>query len=111
MGLLQYEEGLWAEELLDDACDALRPDVVALTDAFDFPDRLLNSTIGRQDGKVYESLFDEARRSALNQPPDLEEKGGVPVYLKVLEHRLDKESPGSLGGEPGYPLAAARRAG
>ena len=33
---------------------ALRPDAVALVDAFDFPDAILNSPLGREDGNVYE---------------------------------------------------------
>ena len=31
-------------------CEDLRPDTIALTDAFDFPDRVLNSALGRADG-------------------------------------------------------------
>ena len=33
------------------------PVVLALTDAFDFPDRILNSALGRADGNVYEQLL------------------------------------------------------
>jgi len=35
----------------------IRPDAVALVDAFDFPDNILNSSIGRFDGNIYESLL------------------------------------------------------
>ena len=35
----------------------LRPNAVALVDAFEFPDNVLNSAIGRYDGKVYEALY------------------------------------------------------
>jgi acyl-CoA oxidase len=38
-----------------------------LVDAFDFPDHVLSSAIGRYDGNVYEALFDAAQRSTLNQ--------------------------------------------
>ncbi|KAK0524752.1 hypothetical protein OC842_005731 [Tilletia horrida] len=44
----------------------LRPNAVALVDAFKLPDYLLNSALGRSDGKVYESLFDFALREPLN---------------------------------------------
>ena len=44
----------------------LRPDAVALVDAFDYPDKVLKSTIGRYDGNVYEALFDAAKKSTLN---------------------------------------------
>jgi len=63
----------------------LRPDVVSLVDAFDIPDRVLNSTIGRADGNVYEALFEAAQRSTLNQ---VEPFMG---YKEVLQPYLDLE--------------------
>ena len=46
----------------------LRPHAVKLVDAWSIPDFLLNSALGRYDGKVYEELFDMAhRRNPLNQ--------------------------------------------
>lgn len=30
---------------------------IALTDAFDIPDRVLNSTIGKYDGNIYEGML------------------------------------------------------
>ena len=46
---------------------ALRPDAVALVDAFDFTDHGLCSVLGRYDGQVYENLFKWAQSSRLNQ--------------------------------------------
>lgn len=43
--------------------DSLRPNAVALVDAFDIPDRVLNSALGRYDGKVYETLYELAKKS------------------------------------------------
>jgi len=63
--------------------DSLRPDAVALVDAFDFPDRVLASTIGRHDGNVYEALYEAAKKSPLNQVDPFE------GYEKVLRPRLD----------------------
>ena len=40
------------------ALTATRPNAVALVDAFEFPDNVLNSAIGRHDGRVYESLYE-----------------------------------------------------
>lgn len=40
----------------------LRPHVVPLVDAWCIPDYLLDSALGRYDGKVYEDLFDRAHR-------------------------------------------------
>ena len=45
---------------------ALRPDAVALVDAFDFTDHGLCSVLGRYDGQVYEYLF-KFKSSRLNQ--------------------------------------------
>jgi acyl-CoA oxidase len=47
--------------------NAIRPNVVALVDAFDIPDRVLNSAIGRFDGNVYEALYKSAQLSSLNK--------------------------------------------
>ncbi|XP_066268561.1 peroxisomal acyl-coenzyme A oxidase 1-like [Branchiostoma lanceolatum] len=45
----------------------LRPDAVALVDAFDFPDGILKSVLGRYDGNVYEHLLEWAKASPLNK--------------------------------------------
>ncbi|XP_019632781.1 PREDICTED: peroxisomal acyl-coenzyme A oxidase 1-like [Branchiostoma belcheri] len=45
----------------------LRPDAVALVDAFDFRDGILNSILGRYDGNVYEHLLEWAKASPLNK--------------------------------------------
>ena len=54
-------------------------------DAFDIPDRVLNSTIGRKDGNVYEALYEAAKKSTLNQ---IEPFDG---YDEVLKPRLDQQ--------------------
>jgi acyl-CoA oxidase len=46
---------------------ALRPNAVALVDAFDFTDRLLGSVLGRYDGQVYDNLYKWALNSPLNK--------------------------------------------
>lgn len=62
---------------------ALRVDAVALTDAFEFPDNVLNSALGRHDGKVYEALYEAAKASPLNsQDP-------FPGYEEHLKPILD----------------------
>jgi acyl-CoA oxidase len=46
----------------------LRPHAVKLVDAWAVPDWLLESALGRYDGKVYEELFEKAhRRNPLNK--------------------------------------------
>lgn len=105
LGLLQYEEAMGAEEVLEEACVELRPDLVAITDAFDFPDRVLNSALGREDGNVYEALFAEARRSALNL--DFDGKPvEVPSFVRAMEGRLDTSILAWRNGLP--PTATAK---
>ena len=67
----------------------LRDDCIPLTDAFDFPDKVLKSTIGRYDGNVYEALFDAAQKSTLNRTDPFD---GYKEYLKPhLNHELLKK--------------------
>ena len=88
LGLISADEAELAEHAAQQLCARLRPDIVPLTDAFDFPDRVLNSALGRHDGNVYEQLFLEAKRSALNMTPD-GKTIEVPSYIKVMEPYLD----------------------
>lgn len=46
---------------------SLRPNAVALVDAFGFDDYSLNSALGRADGDVYAALLSMAQGSPLNQ--------------------------------------------
>jgi len=70
-GVLQ--DGYLIPALLDVISDGvllllerLRPNVVALVDAFDFTDDYLQSILGRCDGQVYENLYKWAAASPLN---------------------------------------------
>jgi len=45
----------------------IRPDAVSLVDAFGNSDVQLGSTLGRYDGDVYEAIYEEAKKSPLNQ--------------------------------------------
>lgn len=73
------------QHALEVALDTLRPDCVALVDAFDFPDSVLNSTIGRKDGNVYEALYEAAKRSNLNR------EDPFVGYTQLWSPRLDKD--------------------
>eukprot|EP00300_Choanocystis_sp_HF-7_P036644 c52510_g1_i1.p1 GENE.c52510_g1_i1~~c52510_g1_i1.p1 ORF type:complete len:724 (+),score=107.53 c52510_g1_i1:88-2172(+) len=64
-------------ELLRD----LRPDAVPLVDAFNFPDFLLNSSLGRADGAVYESLMESALACPTNTAP---ERNGFAEHLRPV---------------------------
>lgn len=65
---------------------AIRPDAVPLVDAFGFLDSQLKSTLGREDGMVYEAIYEEARRNPLNQ-----EAGGKMVGWDNYKTVLDLE--------------------
>lgn len=40
---------------------------VGIVDGFDIPDRVLCSVLGCYDGNIYERIFNEAKKSPLNQ--------------------------------------------
>ena len=66
-----------------DACGALRPDVVGLTDVFDYPDGLLRSPLGVRSGDVYRQYFAAARACEVN-----EEGGVTPYWAGLVKCRL-----------------------
>ncbi|XP_060774936.1 peroxisomal acyl-coenzyme A oxidase 1 isoform X2 [Neoarius graeffei] len=63
----------------------IRPNAVALVDAFDYCDEMLNSTLGRYDGNVYESMFEWAKRAPLNRT---EVHESYYKYMKPLQSKL-----------------------
>uniref|UniRef100_A0A8C2W3I7 Acyl-coenzyme A oxidase n=1 Tax=Chinchilla lanigera TaxID=34839 RepID=A0A8C2W3I7_CHILA len=63
----------------------IRPNAVALVDAFDFKDMTLGSVLGRYDGNVYENLFEWAKKSPLNKT---EVHESYHKYLKPLKSNL-----------------------
>ena len=84
-GIIQPEQFVLIRQTLDANMDLIRPNCVALVDAFDIPDNVLNSTIGRYDGNVYEALVQASCKSSLNRKDPFE---GYEQYLKPL---LDKD--------------------
>ncbi|TMW42313.1 hypothetical protein DOY81_012606 [Sarcophaga bullata] len=54
---------------LQSCLQRLRPNAVALVDAFDIDDRILDSALGAWDGNVYERMFEAAKKSPLNKEP------------------------------------------
>lgn len=55
------------QQKLEDSLAAVRPNAVGIVDSFDIPDMVLGSALGAYDGNVYERLFEEAKKSPLNQ--------------------------------------------
>ncbi|KAK7091567.1 peroxisomal acyl-coenzyme A oxidase 1-like [Littorina saxatilis] len=65
-----YISGLQSATLrkgLTDLLADLRPNAVTLVDAFDFPDGILDSALGRWDGQVYQALWDFSLNSSMNE--------------------------------------------
>lgn len=77
--------GRYIPAALQRLCARLRPDAVALVDAFDYDDRVLNSTLGVKSGRVYEALYEASRRSTR----DFQEP--FQGYKASLQPLLDKE--------------------
>ena len=55
------------QDAVFDLLTAIKPNAVALVDAFDFHDKVLKSALGRWDGNVYEAIMETARNSTLNK--------------------------------------------
>jgi acyl-CoA oxidase len=84
-GFLGIEQVYLIREAVGELLDILRPDAVGLVDAFEFPDRVLGSTLGRYDGNVYEALYEAAKKSHLNQTDPFD------GYEEFLKPKLDLE--------------------
>ncbi len=83
--ILDNSQPVIIRDAIDEIMNEIRPDAVALVDAFDYPDEILKSTIGGHDGNVYEKLFDAAQKSSLNQQEVFD------GYHEYLSPHLDKE--------------------
>ncbi|VVB02227.1 unnamed protein product [Arabis nemorensis] len=75
------EQASLANHQLRSLYSQLRPNAVALVDAFDYTDHYLGSVLGRYDGNVYPKLFEEALKDPLNDSvvPD-----GYREYIRPL---------------------------
>ena len=56
-----------ARSLLYSLLADVRREAVPLVDAFDVPDEILNSALGRYDGDVYTHLYEWAQRAPRNK--------------------------------------------
>lgn len=55
------------QKLLEASLKKLRYNALGICDGFDYPDKILASTLGTYDGNVYENLIEAAKQSPLNQ--------------------------------------------
>ncbi|KAH7431891.1 hypothetical protein KP509_08G071700 [Ceratopteris richardii] len=65
-GYLSPEQVELAKSQLRDLFKKVRHNAVSLVDAFDYTDFYLGSSLGRYDGNVYESLYNEALKDPTN---------------------------------------------
>lgn len=63
----------------------VRVDAITYVDAFDIDDRILRSCLGRYDGSVYQSLYDFALKSKLNET---QVHDSFHKYMKPLQSKL-----------------------
>eukprot|EP01018_Ginkgo_biloba_P002585 Gb_39042 [translate_table: standard] len=66
-GYLTGEQAALATDQLRVLYSQVRPNAVALVDAFNYTDHFLGSVLGRYDGNVYPHLYEEALKDPLNE--------------------------------------------
>ncbi|KAE8693892.1 putative receptor protein kinase [Hibiscus syriacus] len=66
-GYITSEQGALANEQLRLLYSQVRPNAIALVDAFNYTDHFLGSVLGRYDGNVYPKLYEEAWKDPLNE--------------------------------------------
>lgn len=82
-GYLSAEQALLVKEANIAALKDIRPEAVALVDAFGLPDYLMQSALGDQDGRAYERMTEMAELEPLNQTRVAD---GYQEYIKPLVH-------------------------
>ncbi|KAK9716339.1 hypothetical protein RND81_06G226700 [Saponaria officinalis] len=78
-----------AQDLLRSLFSKVRPNAVALVDAFNYTDHFLGSALGRYDGNVYPKLFEEAMKDPMNQTEVLD---GYQEYVRPILKLRHRES-------------------
>nr|KJB39744.1 hypothetical protein B456_007G028900 [Gossypium raimondii] len=66
-GCITPKQGALANEQLRLLYSQVRPNAIALVDAFNYTDHFLGSVLGRYDGNVYPKLYEEAWKDPLNE--------------------------------------------
>eukprot|EP01006_Ploeotia_vitrea_P019254 TRINITY_DN51420_c0_g1_i1.p1 TRINITY_DN51420_c0_g1~~TRINITY_DN51420_c0_g1_i1.p1 ORF type:complete len:701 (-),score=71.89 TRINITY_DN51420_c0_g1_i1:243-2324(-) len=67
LGHMSTSQASLVREAVRELLAKVRPNAVALVDAFEFHDNVLASTLGSYDGKVYERLYKHAASSPMNK--------------------------------------------
>jgi acyl-CoA oxidase len=69
-------------------CQKIRPDVIPLTDSFQFTDMMINSSLGQYDGNIYENYF----RTVRTQNPEFNTKAPYSAALEAMLNRSSKDT-------------------
>ncbi|XP_033727591.1 peroxisomal acyl-coenzyme A oxidase 1-like [Pecten maximus] len=73
--------------------EEIRPNAVALVDSFDYPDKALDSCLGRYDGDVYKALYEYSKASPLNKKDVLD---SYTTYIQPLQRSSGTSSMAKL---------------
>lgn len=73
------------EEFLYEQMELIRPQLLNIVEAFDYPDGGINSVIGKDSDKTYEKIFLAASSNPMNRTDKLD---SVDQYLKPLARTL-----------------------
>ncbi|KAK1261533.1 Peroxisomal acyl-coenzyme A oxidase 1 [Acorus gramineus] len=80
-GCINPKQASLANEQLRSLCAQVRPNAVALVDSFNYTDYYLNPALGRYDGNIYPTLYEEAWKDPLNDSVMLD---GYHEYIRPL---------------------------
>lgn len=85
-GHLSAEQAAMIKPAQASLLEVVRPDAMALVDAFGRSDYELNSAIGRSDGKYIEALYEIAQKEPLNAHQELGFDQGHLRFMKDIIH-------------------------
>jgi len=84
LGILQVEHTRTIRTKVLGLCKKLRPEAIGLVDAFNHPDCVITSPLGRYDGNIYQHYFNAVKSSrGAQEVPD--------YWLKLVQPRLRKD--------------------
>ena len=84
-GVIHGSDMVELKSVLVSLLTEIRRDAVCLVDAFDFPDSVLRSVLGRYDGDVYRGMWEWVQHNPRNKHPE----GVHPVYHKYTKQLLN----------------------
>ncbi|KAG8094182.1 hypothetical protein GUJ93_ZPchr0012g20579 [Zizania palustris] len=97
-GCITAKQGALANQQLGMLYALVRPNAVALVDAFNYTDHYLGSGLGRYDGDVYPALYEEAWKDPLNRtvvpdgyhdlPPPAAQAAAQPLVQALIDFLL-----------------------